>query len=174
LLKIILPFRRVKMKNKELMMGIAAFMLLFVAMGGWADIFSRTFNADYPVYGFNQIGFRKSPTARALTLEANFATGGDAVVLLDKVEVDDKNGKYKIELVLRRGLTRMARLELVIQSDTVTRLNYITRLDFYDFSTRPRRNVEIDWNGRESRLDDIIKQFGELLNRFYNVNNLVS
>ena len=162
------------MKNKGLMVGIAAIMLLFVEMSVEADVFSRTFNADYPVYGFNQIGFQKSPTVRALTLEANFTTSGDVVVLLNKAEVDGKNGKYKIELVLRRGLTRMAKLELVIQSDTITRLNYITRLDFYDFSTTPRRSLEIDWNGRESRLDDIIKQFGELLNRFYNRNNLMS
>jgi hypothetical protein len=65
-------------------------------------------------------------------------------------------------------------LELVIQSDTVTQSNYITRLDFNDFSRTRRRNVEIDWNGREARLNDIMKQFGELLNRFYNATALMS
>jgi hypothetical protein len=156
------------MKNLHVKTAFIGILLVFVSTGVMADIFSRTFNPNYPVYGFNQIGFNKSPIAVALTQQANFATGGDIVVLLDKAETDHKNGKFKIELILRRGLARVAKLELVLQSDTVTQLNYITRLDFYDFSTTPRRSVEIDWNGREARLDEIIKQFGQVLSRFYN------
>jgi hypothetical protein len=161
-----------KMKNLYVKMAFTGVLLVLVSTGVTADVFSRTFNPNYPVYGFNQIGFNKSPAANALTQTANFATGGDTVVLLDKAETDLKNGKFKIELILRRGLTRVAKLELVLQSDTVTQLNYITRLDFYDFSTTPRRSVEIDWNGREARLDDIIRQFGQILSRFYNPNAL--
>jgi hypothetical protein len=125
------------------------------------------------MYGFNLIGYQKSPTAAALTQTENFATAQNIVVLLSETKME-KNGKFKIKLVLRSGLTRIASLDLVIRSDTVTRLNYITRLDFYDFSTAPRRSLKIDWNGREARLDDIIKQFGEVLSRFYNATALVS
>jgi hypothetical protein len=153
-------------------MIFAGMLLIFVSMGAMADIFSRTFNPDYPVHGFGLIGFDKSPTANSLTQTENFATGGDIVVLLHKAKVDHENGKFKMELVLRRGLAKVAVLELVLQSDTVTKRNYITRLDFYDFSTTLRRSVEMDWNGREARLDDIIRQFGQILSRFYNPNAL--
>jgi hypothetical protein len=155
-------------RMKHVKMVFTGVLLVFVSMGVMADIFSRTFNPDYPVYGFNLIGFSKSPTANALTQTTNFATGGDIVVLLDKAEVDHKNGKFKMELMLRKGLSKMAALELVLQSDTVTKHNYITRLDFYDFSATLRRSVEMDWNGREARLDDIVRQFGRILSRFYN------
>jgi hypothetical protein len=161
------------MRNKIVMTAFTSILLVLVATGTAADIFSRTFNPDYPIYGFNLIGYQKSPAVAALTQTANFATARDTVVLLDEAKME-KNGKYKIKLILRRRLTHAASLELVIQSDTVTQLNYITRLDFYDFSTTPRRSIEIDWNGREARLDDIIKQFGELMNRFYNAATLVS
>jgi hypothetical protein len=161
------------MKNTGLKAGMLAGLLVFVTLGAAADVFSRTFNTEYPIYGFNLIGYQKSPTAGALAQTANFAAAQDTAVLLDYARVEE-NGKYKIKLTLRKGLTRVASLELVLQSDAVTRLNYITRLDFYDFSTFPRRNVEIDWNGREARLDDIMKQFGGLLNRFYNAAALVS
>jgi hypothetical protein len=161
------------MRNKTVKAAFIGIMLVFVAMGVTADIFSRAFNPDYPIHGFNLIGYQKSPTAGALTQAANFAIAQDTVVLLEETKME-KNGKFKIKLILRSGLTRIASLELVIQSDTVTQSNYITRLDFHDFSRTHRRNVEIDWNGRETRLNDIMKQFGELLNRFYNAAALMS
>jgi hypothetical protein len=160
------------MKNKVLKTVFIGMLLVMVATGAIAGIFSTTFNADYPVYGFNQIGYQKSPNATALIQKENFSTGGDIVVLLNKAETDSKNGKFKIELTLRRGLTKVAKLELVLQSDTVTKLNYITRLDYYDFTTTFGGNVTIDWNGREARIDDIIAEFGKLINRFYNSNAL--
>jgi hypothetical protein len=160
------------MQNKIVKAVCIGIMLIFVVMGVAADVFSRTFNPDYSIYGFNLIGYQKSPTAGALTQAANFAVTQDTVVLLGETKME-KNGKFKIKLILRKGLARIASLELVIQSDTVTRLNYITRIDFHDFSRTHRRNVEIDWNGREARLNDIMNQFGELLNRFYNTSTLI-
>ncbi|MDR0598783.1 MAG: hypothetical protein LBG84_01695 [Treponema sp.] len=161
------------MKNKIGMAVFTGILLVFAAGEASGDIFSRTFNPEYPIYGFNRIGYQKSPTAAALTRRENFVTAPDTAVILEEA-VNAKNGKYKIKLVLRRGLTRTAALDMVLQSDTVTGLNYITRLDFHDFTADPQKNVEIDWNDRESRLDDIIKLFGELMIRFYNPAALTS
>ncbi|MDR2587889.1 MAG: hypothetical protein LBC67_00535 [Spirochaetales bacterium] len=158
------------MKNKF----FTGVVLALLAAAVSADVFSKTFNLDYPLYGFGQIGFTQSPPARALTQPENFATGGGITIVLDEARTDAKNGKFKIKLVARKGLTRAASLELVIQSDTVTHLNYITRLDFYDFGGFFRESVEIDWNGRESRLDDIIGQLAQILDRFYNVKSFGS
>jgi len=156
------------MENNGLRTAFIGLLLAFTAVSASADVFSKTFNPDYLMYGFSQIGFTKSPSANALTQSAYFATGGDIIVLLDETKTDEKNGKFKMKLLLRKGLTRVASLELVIQSDTVTKLNYITRLDYYDFSATPRKSVEIDWNGNEQRLDNIIKQLGLIVSRFYN------
>jgi hypothetical protein len=154
------------MKKGVVRTVLIVLLLAGAAMSAGADIFSKIFNPDYPVYGFQQLGYSNPVTIEDLTAEVNFVKGEGAAVVRQDARVE-KNGKtFVIKLLLRRGLTRVAGLEIKLQSDPLTKLNYITRLEHHDF-TAFFGETEIDWNGSQARLEEIMRKYGEVFAQFY-------
>jgi hypothetical protein len=147
-------------------MVFAVLLTAGAAMNARADVFSRIFNADYPVYGFAQLGYSKPVTVKDLTVETNFLSGEGMAVVVREARVSKDGDKFVIKLLLRRGLTRIADLEIELESDPVTKFNYITELDYHDFAAF-FGETEMEWNGREARLDEIMRKYGEFFPQFY-------
>ncbi|MDR1317144.1 MAG: hypothetical protein LBK13_09760 [Spirochaetales bacterium] len=154
------------MKKRTVRMVFAILLLAGTAASGRAEIFSRIFNADYPVYGFAQLGYSKPVTIKDLTTEANFVNGEGVAVVVQEARVEKDGNKFVIKLLLRHRLTRIAGLEIKLESDPVTRLNYITELEHHNF-TAFFGETEIEWNGSEARLDEIMQKYSEFFAQFY-------
>jgi uncharacterized protein YxeA len=160
------------MKNEMMLMGIIGIMLVYETVTVNAQHFSKNFNMDYPVYGFDLMGYSKSPTVRELTLPDNFISDGNRRVTCEEAGFNKDGDEYTIKLLLNNGLTRTARLEVKFKSDTVTGRNFVTALSFRDLSTG--RTERISYSDREQRLEQLITRFVEFMDMFYTKDKLLT
>ena len=161
------------MKSRTFLAGIIGIMLVLGTVAVNAQNFmKKSFNMDYPVYGIDLMGYTKSPKIQDLILPDNFITGGNRRVICEEAGLNKDGDEYTIKLLLHTGLTRTARLEIKLKSDTVTQRNCVTALSFYDFSTR--KEELISFSGKEQMLERLITRYVELLEMFYNKNRLLS
>ncbi|GHU88861.1 hypothetical protein FACS189476_06710 [Spirochaetia bacterium] len=155
------------MKNKWLFGGITAIMLVFGMMELKADDFGR-FNADIPVFGFVELkGYSKAPTARDLTRDTNFINNGDIRVIVR--ERDFHHDELELELDLYDGPSRIARLDIKIETDRFGDRNYVTHFKYW--STRSGE-IQSEYRGTRASLERNFNQFFQVLEQFYNMGTL--
>jgi hypothetical protein len=160
------------MKNKTFLLSIIFIMLVSGSVSINAQNFSRTFNMDYPVYGIDLMGYTETLTMRDLTLQDNFIGGENRRVTLEEAALNKRGDEYTITLLLHTGLSRTARLKAKFKSDTSTGRNILVHLALYDI---PMGEIEqISFSGREIILERLISRYVELLDMFYNRNNLLT
>jgi hypothetical protein len=154
------------MKNKRFLAGILGVLSVFVIQAVNADDFGR-FYPDEPVFGFAELkGYSKAPTARDLTLAANFVNSGDI-----RVEVRHRDFDYnelELQLDLYDGPSRIARLEIKIKTDRSR--NYITHFKYWSSRTG---ESESEYRGTRSSLERNFNRFFSIIGQFYNVNTLL-
>jgi hypothetical protein len=160
------------MKTKSAIKGLFIIILVFGSINLYGQNFSRRFNADYPVYGFDLLGYAKSPTVRDLTLPDNFMNTGNQRITVEEMSLNKDGDEYTIKLLLTNGINRRARFEIKLKTDDRAGRNYITAVSLYDFNTR--RKEHISYSGREERIAQILTRYIELMDMFYNKQKLLS
>jgi hypothetical protein len=150
---------------------ISAILMFLAAVAVGAGEFSKTFNADYPVYGFDRLGYEKSPTIHDLTLPENFLDTGNQYVTCEKARLNKDGDEFTITLLLTTGITRATRMEVKFRTEPRSRRNYPTSVSIYNFSTK--KNDHISYSGREERLERILARYIELMDIFYNKEKLL-
>jgi hypothetical protein len=160
------------MKNKGLVLVVAVIMPVFGISVLNALNFSKTFNINYPIYGFDLLGYTKTPTIRDLTFADNFINTGNQRVTVEEALLNEDGDEYAIKLLLTNGINRRARLEIKLKTEDRSGHNYITAVSLYDFNTR--RTELISYSGREERIAQILTRYIELMDMFYNKGKILS
>jgi hypothetical protein len=155
------------MKNKRFRTGIISVLLVFVIEAVNADNDFGRFNADAPVFGFIELkGYSKAPTARALTLDANFIDSDDIRVKVKHRDFD--RDELELQLDLYDGSRRIARLEIKVE--TGNSINYITHFKYWSSRTGEDQS---EYKGSRSSLERNFNRFFLIIEQFYNMNALL-
>jgi hypothetical protein len=157
------------MKNKQFLVGIISVLLIFVIQTVNADNNFGRFNADAPVFGFVELkGYSKAPTARDLTLNANFVNNGDIRVIVRDRDFD--HDELELQLDRYNGSSRIARLEIKIETYRSDSKNYITHFKYWSSQTGEDQS---EYRGNRSSLERNFDHFFSIIEQFYQVNILL-
>jgi hypothetical protein len=166
--------RRRKMKTKISMTGIIGILMLVLGTTSLtAQNFSGKFNENFPVFGFNLLGYPKAPTARALVQADNFINvtteNGVRKAVCESSSTNNK-GVFTATILLTSDGNRILRLRFSLQSDEFTEQNYLTYLNAVMLQSG--KSQETRYRGTESSLGQVLGGFSQFIELIYDTDKL--
>ncbi len=150
-------------------------LIVFSVININAQEFSKNFNVDYPLFGFNLLGYPTSPSASAFVDETNLMSvsneNGNIQVSIENKS--SKNGIFSITLLLVVNKQKIAKMQFSMQSDDFSEQNYLTSLRVIDLSSGQSQLSEYDGYSQRS-LGEVLGGFSSLMEMFYNMDKLFS
>ena len=148
-------------------------LIVFSIININAQEFSKNFNADYPLFGFNLLGYPSSPSASAFIDETNLMSVSNENENI-QVSIENKSsqkGIFSITLLMVVDKQKIAKMQFSMQSDDFSEKNYLTSLKFIDLSSGESLLMEYDGYSQRS-LGKVLGGFSQLLELFYNTDKL--
>jgi hypothetical protein len=138
-----------------------------------AQNFSSKFDPNFPVFGFDLLGYSSKPTAKALFQSNNFINQSDDEGLRAVVEKSSTDrGIFSVQILLSKGKTRVMRIQVSVQSDDFTEQNHLTYLNFVNLSNG--QSQEVRYNGSQNSLGRVLGAFSQFIDLLYDKSKLFS
>lgn len=156
--------------RKRILAGV--FFCAVISNSLTAQDFTKPFQPEYPIFGFEYLGYSSIPTAQDLLLPENLLDvtndNGHGQATFEDLSID--NGVCSVTLLFEANEKKLIRLQFKMQSDSFAEKNYLTYLKMANLSNG--NTQEIYYYGTQESLGEVLGGFSQLVNIFYDKNKL--